>query len=57
MGMFYAFEDVNKIRHSNVISVNYNELGASIDSINHRSKNGEGGFTKKLKSVILSETE
>lgn len=57
MGVFYAYEDVNKIRHSNVISVNYNELGASIDSINHRSKNGEGGFTKKLKSVILSEAE
>ncbi len=57
MGVFYAYEDVNKIRHSNVISVNYNELGASIDSINHRSRNGEGGFTKKLKNVILSEAD
>lgn len=57
MGMFYAYDDLNKIRHSNTISVNNNELGASIDSINHRSRQGEGGFTKRLKSVILSEEE
>lgn len=57
MGMFYAYDDLNKIRHSNKISVNYNELGASIDSINHRSQAQEGGFTKRLKSMILSEEE
>lgn len=57
LGMAYAWQDINRIRHLNRISANNNELEASIDSIKQRSKNGEGGFTKKLKSVILSEDE
>ena len=57
LGMAYAWQDINRIRHSDKISANNNELGASIDSINQQSKNGEGGFTKKLKSVILSEND
>lgn len=57
LGMFYVYSDINRIRHSEKISVNNNELGASIDSINHQAKSGEGGFTKRLKSVILSEEE
>lgn len=58
LGSFYAYNDINKIRRSDKISVNNNELGASIDSINQRpSRQGEGGFTKKLKSVILTEEE
>lgn len=55
IGMAYAWQDMNRIRHSERISANNNELEASIDSIKQRSKNGEGGFTKKLKSVILAE--
>lgn len=56
IGVFYAYNDINKIRHSNKICANVNELGASIDAINHKARNGvEGGFTKKLKSVILNE--
>lgn len=57
IGMAYAWQDMNRIRHSDRISANNNELEASIDSINHQSRNGEGGFTKKLKSVILSDDE
>lgn len=58
IGVFYAYNDINKIRHSNKICANVNELGASIDAINHKARNGEeGGFTKKLKSVILSENK
>ena len=57
LGMSYAWQDINRIRHSDKISANNNELEASIDSINQQSKNGEGGFTKKLKSVILSEND
>ena len=57
LGMAYAWQDINRIRHSDKISANNNELEASIDSINQQSKNGEGGFTKKLKSVILSEND
>ena len=57
LGMAYAWQDINRIRHSDKISANNNELEASIDSINQQSKNCEGGFTKKLKSVILSEND
>lgn len=57
LGMAYAWQDINRIRHSDKISANNNELEASIDSINQQSKNGEGGLTKKLKSVILSEND
>lgn len=46
LGMAYAWQDINRIRHSDKISANNNELEASIDSINQQSKNGEGGFTK-----------
>lgn len=57
LGMAYAWQDMNRIRHSEKISANNNELEASIDSIKQRSRDGEGGFTKKLKSVILSEND
>ena len=55
LGMTYVWQDVNRIRHDDRISVNNNELEASIDSIRHHSKDGEGGFTRKIKSVILQE--
>ena len=58
LGSFYAYNDINKIRRSDKISVNNNELGASIEAINQKpSRQGDGGFTKKLKSVILTEEE
>ena len=53
LGMAYAWQDINRIRHSDKISANNNELEASIDSINQQSKNGEGGFTKKVKECYL----
>ena len=55
LGMGYVWQDINKIRHDKRISVNNNELEASIDSINHRAKDGDGGFTKKMKNIILAE--
>jgi hypothetical protein len=57
LGMAYAWQSINRIRRNKKISANKNELEASIDSINQRAKNGEGGFTKKLKSVILTERD
>lgn len=58
LGMAYAWQYVNKIRKEDKISVNNNELEASIDSINqHAKENAEGGFTQKLKNAILSEKE
>lgn len=57
LGMAYAWQDINRIWHKDKISVNKNELEASIDSIMQKSKDGEGGFTKKLKNAILAEEE
>lgn len=54
LGLAFAWEDANKIRHSDKISVNKNELEASIESISRYGKDEEGGFTKKLKRVMLT---
>ncbi|MDO4467046.1 MAG: hypothetical protein Q4C49_08570 [Bacillota bacterium] len=55
LGMAYAWTDINRIRHSDVTSPNNNELEASIDSIKSKTGKIQNRFTKKLKSVILSE--
>lgn len=57
LGMAYAWNDINRIHRNEKISVNNNELEESIESIQNRSTDDEGGFTKKLKSVILMEKE
>lgn len=57
LGMAYAWNEVNRIHRNEKISVNNNELEESIDSIENRSTQDEGGFTKKLKNVILMENE
>lgn len=53
LGVGYAWQNQNKIAHSDKISANNNELEASLESIRSRSKQAEGSFTKKMKSVIL----
>lgn len=53
LGLSYAWEEMNRIRHEDKTSVNNNELEASIDSISRYEKEGIGGFTKKLKKVML----
>ena len=55
LGMVYAWLEANKIRSLDKTSPNNNELEASIDAIYQKPKKGEGGFTKKLKNVILQE--
>ncbi|MCF0106679.1 MAG: hypothetical protein HUJ53_07955 [Holdemanella sp.] len=58
LGMAYAWNEINEIRHSDKISVNNNELEASIDTIRAKTKaNEDGNFTKKLKNVILTERD
>ncbi len=57
LGCAYAWNEINKIRGIDKISPNNNELEASIDSIRRRSRKGEGGFTKKMKNVILTERD
>ncbi|MBQ0066058.1 MAG: hypothetical protein KBT48_09880 [Firmicutes bacterium] len=57
LGMAYVWNDINRIRHKDVTSPNNNELEASIDSIKAKSGKSEGGFTKKLRSVILNDNK
>lgn len=57
LGAAYVWQDTNRIRQDDRISVNNNELEASIDSINQKAKDGDGGFTRKMKSVILSDKD
>lgn len=57
LGLAYAWSDLNRIRHEEKTSVNNNELEASIESITRYGKGGEGGFTRKLKKVMLSNHE
>lgn len=54
LGMPYVWQDLNRIRKDDRISVNHNELEESIESISRYSRDEEGGFTQKLKRVILS---
>lgn len=54
LGMSYAWQEINKIRVDDRTSVNNNELEESIESIKHYSTSSEGGFTQKLRRVILS---
>ena len=57
IGSAYSWNEVNQIRGLDKISVNNNELEASIDSIKQRSRKNDGGFTKKMKDVILTERD
>jgi cell division protein FtsA len=54
LGIAYAWTDQNAIWHDDRTSVNNNELEASIESITRYGKGQEGGFTKKLKKVMLT---
>lgn len=55
LGSAYALMDINRIRHDDRISVNNNELEASIDQINTRAGRQDGGFTRKMKSAVLAD--
>ncbi len=57
LGAAYVWQETNRIRNDDRISVNNNELEESIDAINRRTKDGDGGFTKKMKSVILADKD
>ena len=57
LGCAFSWNEINKIRGIDKISANNNELEESIDAIRHKSRKGEGGFTKKMKNVILTERE
>lgn len=54
LGLSYAFEARNAIQKEDKTSVNNNELEESIESIARYGKEDEGGFTQKLKKVMLT---
>lgn len=57
IGEAYAWDDVSRYGGSDKTSVNNNELEASIESITRYAKDQEGGFTRKLKKVMLTSKE
>lgn len=54
LGLAYVWEDINTIHSQEKTSVNNNELEESIESITRYAKDQEGGFTRKLKRVMLT---
>lgn len=54
LGMSYVWQDMNRIKKDDRISVSRNELEESIETISRITRDEEGGFTQKLKRVILS---
>lgn len=54
LGLAYAFEARNAIQKEDKTSVNNNELEESIESIARYGKEDEGGFTQKLRKVMLT---
>lgn len=57
IGLAFAWEDLCKLQSSDKTSVNNNELEESIESITRYAKDQEGGFTRKLKKVMLTSKE
>lgn len=57
LGLAYVYEDISEISGDDQTSVNNNELEESIESITRYARDQEGGFTKKLKRVMLSNKD
>ncbi len=55
VGMIYNWKEIQQIRKDGRISVNHNEMEESVESINKVAHDGEGGFTRKLRSILLSD--
>ena len=55
VGMIYNWKEIQQIRKDSRISVNHNEMEESVESINKVAHDGEGGFTKKLRNILLSD--
>lgn len=53
--MIYNWKEIQQIRKDGRISVNHNEMEESVESINKVAHDGEGGFTRKLRSILLSD--
>ena len=57
LGMFYSWKEQQKIRADERVSCAQQDVVASVGSVSRRMKSNddEGGFTKKLKSILLND--
>ena len=55
IGMIYNWKEILEIRKDERISVNRNEMEESVEAIRKIAREGEGGFTRKLKNMLLSD--
>ncbi len=53
--MIYNWKEIQEIRKDGRISVNRNEMEESVEAIRKVAHDGEGGFTRKLRSILLSD--
>ncbi len=55
IGMIYNWKEILEIRKDERISVNRNEMEESVEAIRKIAREGEGGFTRKLKNMLLND--
>lgn len=55
LGMFYSWREQQTIRQDESISCNLGEVDDSLQITARKVSNDEGGFTKKLKSILLND--
>jgi cell division protein FtsA len=55
MGLFYGWNEMKAIRKDHRISVNPHEVDNALRIVKPRNEQEEGGFTKKLKNILLSD--
>ena len=55
MGLFYSWKEMQEIRRDHRISVNPHEVENALKIVKPKNDQEEGGFTKKLKSMLLSD--
>ncbi|WP_416325039.1 cell division protein FtsA [[Eubacterium] hominis] len=55
LGLFYSWKEALNIRKDERISCDMNEMESAVESVTKKSTvDDEGGFTKKLKSILLN---
>lgn len=56
LGLFYSWKEQQNIRHDDRISCNMNDVEEALQITQKKAVNSdEGGFTKKLKSILLND--
>ena len=55
LGLFYAWRSQQALRKDERTSCDQRDVEKIVESVNKRSNDDEGGFTKKLKSMLLSD--